>query len=69
MREGLERSLAGRLVTAAAASASARIAGSFFGARPSVLTATISATVRRPSAATQRATAFAFFRVRFLSDA
>ncbi len=52
-----------------AAIASAKIAGSFFGARPSSLVRTISATVRRPSAARQRSTASAFSRVSVHSPA
>ena len=52
-----------------AAIASAKTAGSFFGARPSWLTRTISATARAPSSARQRSTAVAFFRVSFDSDA
>jgi hypothetical protein len=52
-----------------AASASTNTATSFFGARPSSLTRTISATARGPSSATHRSTACAFSRVSFHSDA
>ena len=47
-----------------AAIASANSAGSFFGARPCVLTSTRVRTVRGPSAARQRRTAAALSRVR-----
>ena len=57
LRQRLERRPARRVVAEPAASASANSAGSFFGARPSVETRTISATARRPSSRMQRSTA------------
>jgi hypothetical protein len=54
---------------AEAAIASAKIAASFFAARPSVLTATISRIARAPSLSTQCQTAVAFSRVRVHSPA
>jgi hypothetical protein len=52
-----------------AAIARPKRAGSLFGARPSSLTRTISATARRPSVRMQRSTAVAFSRVGVHSDA
>jgi hypothetical protein len=49
--------------------ASANSAGSFLGARPSSLTATISLTARRPSSRIARSTACAFSRVSVNSPA
>jgi hypothetical protein len=51
-----------------AAMASAKIAGSFIGARPASETATTRSTTRRPSEWTQRSTASAFSRVRARSE-
>jgi hypothetical protein len=49
--------------------ASAKIAGSFFGARPSSLIRTISCTARGPSSVMHRSTACAFLRVSSRSEA
>jgi hypothetical protein len=51
------------------ASASAKIAGSFLGARPAWLTATIRVTALAPSSARHRTTASAFSRVSVRSAA
>ena len=58
---GSAASAALRVATSAApaASASAKIAGAFFGARPDALISTTRATVRGPSSATHAATDFA----------